>query len=377
MTQRTSPNMGEFLHLRGQNLSKGEPIALPLVQSSMYHLPGLPEDFPNYGRVSNPTWTQLEHALAHLEAAPCLCFPSGMAAISAALFATLKAGDRLLVPADGYYVTRILSSQFLAKFGVEVVERDTAEFTTGGFDGFSVVFLETPSNPGLDLLDLTAIASAVRDAGGITICDNTTLTPLGQRPLDYGVDIVVSSDTKSMAGHSDALMGHVATRNPEIFNAVEEWRKFSGCIPGPQEAWLLHRGLETLDVRYDRMCNSAALLAERLAKHPAVKSIRFPGLENDPAHALAKTQQIRFGFLISFTLETEAQAEEFINSCALLRPATSFGGVHSSAERRARWGDAVDPAFIRLSVGCEPVEELWQAFSEALERVSKEPTVSS
>ena len=227
--------------------------------------------------------------------------------------------------------------------------------------------METPSNPGLDVVDLAAISDAVRAAGGITICDNTTLTPLGQRPLDFGVDIVVSSDTKSMAGHSDALMGHVASRNSEIMQSVEEWRKFSGSIPGPQEAWLLHRGLETLDVRYDRMCSSAAILAERLATRHAIKAIRYPGLVDDPSHQLANIQQNRFGFLLSITLESEAKAENFINLCPLLRPATSFGGVHSSAERRARWGDAVDPAFIRLSVGCEPVEELWHAISTALD----------
>ncbi|SMO68750.1 cystathionine gamma-lyase [Ruegeria faecimaris] len=357
---------GEMLHLRGNALTKGEPVALPLTQSSMFHLPGAPDGHDFYGRVNNPTWEHLEQVLAHLEDAPCLAFPSGMAAISAALFATVKAGSRILIPSDGYYVTRVLADRFLSGLGVIVTERPTTAFSEGGFDGIDVVFVESPSNPGLDMMDLPAIASSVRAAGGITIADNTTMTPLGQRPLDMGVDIVVSSDTKAMGGHSDLLMGHVASRNTDVMERVEEWRRVSGAIPGPHEAWLLHRGLETLDVRFDRMCSSAQVLAERLAAHLAVKDIRYPGLPSDPSYTLAQAQTTRFGFLLSITLETQAKAETFINTCPMLRPATSFGGVHSSAERRARWGDDVDPAFVRLSVGCEPVVELWQAIDASL-----------
>ncbi|WP_170596513.1 cystathionine gamma-lyase [Ruegeria arenilitoris] len=361
-----TPKAGEMLHLRGNALSKGDPVALPLTQSSMFHLPGAPDGHPTYGRVDNPTWTQVEHVLAHLEDAPCLIFPSGMGAISAALFATVRAGSRILIPSDGYYVTRLLADRFLAPLGVSVEERPTTAFAQGGFDGFDVVFVESPSNPGLDMIDLAQVARDVRAAGGITIADNTTLTPLGQRPLDLGIDIVVASDTKAMGGHSDLLMGHVASRDAQIMERVEEWRRVSGAIPGPHEAWLLHRGLETLDVRFDRMSSSAQVLAERLADHPAVTQIRYPGLPSDPSHDLARKQTARFGFLLTITLASEDQAEGFINNCPLLRPATSFGGVHSSAERRARWGDQVDPGFVRLSVGCEPVDELWQALNDSL-----------
>ena len=211
------------------------------------------------------------------------------------------------------------------------------------------------------------------DAKGaiVSIADNTTLTPLGQRPLDLGVDVVVSSDTKSMGGHSDALMGHVATRDAARLEAMGEWRSFSGSIPGPQEAWLAHRGLETLDVRFDRMCSTAEVLAERLAAHPLVREIRFPGLESDPSHALAKQQMSRFGFLISITLDSAGQADAFINNCPLIRSATSFGGVHTSAERRARWGDAVAPGFVRISVGTEPAEELWSAMAASLDALGR------
>mgnify|MGYP000244389592 CR=1 FL=1 len=371
MTKETLPRAGEMLHLRGNALAKGDPVALPLTHSSMFHLPGAWQGEHSYGRAGNPTWDQLEHMLAHLEQAPCLAFPSGMAAIAAALFATVKAGSRLLIPSDGYYVTRRLSARFLANLGVEVTERPTAAFRDGGFDGFDVVFFETPSNPELDMVDLAAAAVEVRAAGGISIADNTTLTPLGQRPLDLGVDIVVSSDTKSMGGHSDTLMGHLASRNPAIMEAAGDWRSFSGSIPGPQEAWLAHRGLETLDVRFDRMCSTAEVLAERLAAHPLVREIRFPGLESDPSHALAKQQMSRFGFLISITLDSAGQADAFINNCPLIRSATSFGGVHTSAERRARWGDAVAPGFVRISVGTEPAEELWSAMAASLDALGR------
>ena len=151
--------------------------------------------------------------------------------------------------------------------------------------------------------------------------------------------------------------------------AARDWRKLAGGIPGPFEAWLVHRGLETLELRFDRMCGSAETIAPRLQQHPAVRSVRFPGLAGDPAHNLARTQMDRFGFLIGLTLASEAKAETFIDTCPLIQPATSFGGVHTSAERRARWGDAVDPGFVRLSVGCEPTEVLWDALEEALDRI--------
>ncbi|WP_371170954.1 cystathionine gamma-lyase [Aliiroseovarius sp. 2305UL8-7] len=359
----------QLLHLRGQGLSKGDPVALPLVTSSMFHLPGDPDGGAAYGRVDNPTWEALEHTLALLEDAPCVAFPSGMAAISAALFSTLKAGQTLLVPSDGYYVTRLLSSRFLSQLGVTVIERETVRYAQDGFDGIDVVFVETPSNPGLDLCDIAAISAQVSAAGGITIVDNTTMTPFGQRPLDLGADIVVASDTKAPGGHSDLLMGHVATRQPALLEAVTDWRKMSGAIPSPNAAWQLHRGLETLEVRFDRMCRSAGQVAEVLTQHSAVKSLRYPGLPTDPSHGLAQAQMSRFGFLIGLTLSDKTTAERFIEASAYLRPATSFGGVHSSAERRARWGDAVADGFVRISIGCEPVDVLIRDLGAALDTV--------
>lgn len=366
MTEHPIPSTAELLHLGGQGLRKGEPLALPMSATSTYHLPGDPKGFASYGRSENPTWTATEQLLGHLEAAPALLFPSGMAAIAAPFLALLSAGDRVLLPSDGYYTTRLLADMFLKKLGIQFDRRPTAAFAEGGFTGYRLVFLETPSNPGLDLCDIAAVAKAVKAAGGITVADNTTMTPYGQRPLDLGVDIVVASDTKAPGGHSDLLLGHLATRDERLFAALSDWRRISGAIPGPFEAWLLHRSLETLDLRFERMCATAALVAERLAAHPARPGVRYPGLATDPSHAIAQRQMRRPGFLIGLTLPSGAAADAFIEGCRYLRPATSFGGVHSSAERRDRWGDAVPPGFVRIAVGCEPAEELWSAIDTAL-----------
>ncbi|WP_432450036.1 cystathionine gamma-lyase [Aliiroseovarius marinus] len=360
-----------LLHLRGQGLAKGDPMALPITTSSMFHLPGDPDGAPGYGRVDNPTWEALEHALALLEDAECVAFPSGMAAISAALFATLKTGDRLLIPSDGYYVTRALGAEFLAGLGVEITERPTTEMAEADLHSFDVVLLESPSNPGLDLCDIARISKSVRAGGGVTIVDNTTMTPFGQRPLDLGADIVVASDTKAPGGHSDLLMGHVATRDEKLLARMRDWRKMSGAIVSPHAAWALHRGLETLELRFTRMCDSAGWLAPRLAAHPAVMSLRYPGLPKDPSYDLARQQMSHMGFLIGLTLADKETAERFIEGCPLLRPATSFGGVHSSAERRKRWGDEVADGFVRLSVGCEPKQVLAAEILASLDRIQR------
>ncbi|APH72779.1 cystathionine gamma-lyase [Aquibium oceanicum] len=370
MTHSDETRAARLPHLRQSRAEKGDPVALPLTMTSMFHLPGDPAGFDQYGRFHNPTWEAVEEALGLLEDAEALAFPSGMAAISAVLFSVVRSGDRILLPSDGYYTTRVLAERFLKPLGVAADLRPTATFGQGGFDGYRLVFVETPSNPGLDICDIKAVAEAAHRAGAIVMADNTTMTPFGQRPLDLGADIVVAADTKAPNGHSDALFGHVASRDAELIAAARDWRKLAGGIPGPFEAWLVHRGLETLEVRFDRMCGSADTIAPRLRDHPAVRSVRFPGLAGDPAHNLASTQMDRFGFLIGLTLADEARAEAFIDACPLIQPATSFGGVHTSAERRARWGDAVDPGFVRLSVGCEPREVLWKALEASLDAIA-------
>lgn len=366
MTDDNAQRAARLAHLRRAGLAKGDPVPLGLTFASIFHLPGDPAGHAQYGRFDNPTWEATEHALGHLDDAPVLAFPSGMAAISGVFCALLKAGDRILLPSDGYYTTRVFSDRFLTRFGITADRRPTVSFLDGGFDGYRLVFVETPSNPGLDVCDLAMVADAVHAAGGIVVADNTTMTPFGQRPLDFGADVVVAADTKAPNGHSDALFGHVATRDEEIVAAVRDWRKLSGSIPGPFEAWLVHRGIETLEVRFDRMCTNAEVITGRLSDHPAVQSVRYPGLPGDPSHALARAQMLRFGTLAGITFSSAETAEAFIDGCALIQPATSFGGVHTSAERRARWGDAVPAGFVRLSFGCEPTEALWAAIEASL-----------
>jgi cystathionine gamma-lyase len=307
--------------------------------------------------------------LGHPEEAVAVAFPfpSGMAAISAVLFSQVQSGDRILIPADGYHTTRTVGDRYLKKMGVTVETRPVRSFLEGGFAGYRLVLVETPSNPLLDLCDIQSVAAAAHAAGALVVADNTTMTPYGQRPLDLGADLVVAADTKAPNGHSDVLFGHVAGRESAAMLAVREWRDYTGGIPGPFEAWLVHRGLETLEVRFDRMCSSALRIATALRVHPRIRDICYPGLPDHPGHAIAARQMERFGFLIGLTLESQLAADQFIETCPLIQPAMSFGGVHSSAERRARWGDAVDPGFVRLAIGCEPTEELLAAIVNALD----------
>jgi cystathionine gamma-lyase len=345
----------------------GAPLAPPLVLTTAYVLPGDPAGDYQYARWANPTWTALDEALARLEDAPVVTFPSGMAAIAAVFYGLLKAGDRILLPADGYYTTRILADRFLAPMGVAFDLVATAALGGKSFDGYRLVMIETPSNPALDLADIAAVAARARAAGAIVAADNTMMTPLGQRPLELGADLVVCADTKAVNGHSDVLFGHVASRRADLLDAVRDWRRIAGAIPGPFEAWLVHRGIETLELRFARMCDSALTLARRLQGHGAVLAVAYPGLPEHPAHDLARRQMRGFGSIVGVTLAGRDAAERFIGGCRFVRPATSFGGLHTSAERRARWGDQVAEGFVRLSVGCEPVEALWRDLRRSLD----------
>lgn len=367
MPDEPSQIFARLLHHRGGTLPAGEPVPPPIVPASVYVLPGDPALAANqYGRFGNPTWQALEEALSILDDAEAVIFPSGMAAIAAVLMSQLRPGDRVLLPSDGYYTTRALVETYLAPMGIVAEQCATADCAARDLAGYRLVFVETPSNPGLDICDLRSVAAAAKAAGALLVVDNTTMTVLGQRPLDLGADIVVAADTKALNGHSDALLGHVAARDPALIRAVRDWRKLVGAIPSPFEAWLVYRGLETLEVRYQRMCANARLVAERLAAHPGVPAVRYPGLPDHPGHAAARGQMTGFGFLIGLTLAGREAAERFITQCRCILPATSFGGVRTSAERRARWGDQVAEGYIRLSIGCEPPEALWSELARAL-----------
>jgi cystathionine gamma-lyase len=217
--------------------------------------------------------------------------------------------------------------------------------------------------------DIRELTRTARSHGVLVAVDNTTATSYLQQPLALGADYVVASDTKALTGHSDLVLGHVATADPERVAALRTWRTQHGSIPGPMEVWLAHRSLATLALRLSRQCASAQRLADFLAAQSTVEAAFYPGLPDHPGYAVAKRQMQAFGSVVSFDLGTRALAEQFLRSLTLAREATSFGGVHSTAERRARWGgDAISEGFIRFSVGCESVDDILNDVASALER---------
>lgn len=349
-----------------------EPTLPGPVFAAHFHLSGEPVGPYTYGRETNPTWTHLERAIGELEApgqeVETTVFASGMAAVSAVLLSQARTGDVVVLPNDGYQALPLVREQ-LEAYGVEV---RTAP--TGGdaqlelLEGAKLLWIETPSNPGLDVCDVRRLVEAAHAAGVLVAVDNTLATSLGQRPLELGADFSVASDTKGMTGHGDILLGHVSCRDPLLSAGVRRWRKVVGAIPGPMEAWLAHRSLATLQLRIDRQCTTALALAEALAERADVSGLRYPGLPTDPSYPIAARQMRRFGSVVSFELADEQTAERFLGALRLVDDATSFGGVRSTAERRARWGgDAVPAGFIRFSVGAEDPEDLLADVARALD----------
>jgi cystathionine gamma-lyase len=340
---------------------QGQPTLPGPVFAAHFHLEGDPEGVDYvYGRDGNPTWTLYERALGELEGGPAVVFASGMAAASAVLVPLLGPGDALVAPADGYPAVRSLAGEHLSRRGVEVRFVTARERPPdAALAGAKLVWLETPSNPGLDTVDVAETARRAHAAGALVAVDNTLATPLGQLPLELGADFSVSSDSKHLSGHGDLILGHVAVAAAERADALVAWRTQTGAIPGPFETWLAHRSLATLELRLERQCATALALAERLLYRDDVADVRYPGLPGDRAHAVARRQMRRFGTVVCFTLESRERAERFLAACRLVTQATSFGGVRSSAERRARWGgDDVPEGFVRFSVGCETPEDL-------------------
>ncbi|MGW4197818.1 cystathionine gamma-lyase [Streptomyces sp. NPDC005004] len=343
---------------------KHEPTLPGPVFAAHFHLPGEVTGPYTYGRDDNPTWTHLERAIGELEApgqdgVETLVFASGMAAISAVLFSQLRSGDVVVLPSDGYQVFPLVRGQ-LEAYGIEVRTAPTGgDAQLEVLDGARLLWIESPSNPGLDVCDIRRLVAAAHERGALVAVDNTLATPVGQRPLELGADFSVASGTKQLTGHGDVLLGYVAGRDGEAMAAVRRWRKIVGAIAGPMEAWLAHRSIATLALRADRQNATALLLAEALRKHPDVAGLRYPGLPDDPAHPIASRQMRRYGCVVSFTLPTRERAERFLGALRLVEDATSFGGVRSTAERRGRWGgDAVPEGFVRMSVGAEDPEDL-------------------
>jgi cystathionine gamma-lyase len=334
------------------------------VFAAHYHLPGDPTGPYTYGRYSNPTWTRLEQAIGELEApgrngVETLVFSSGMAAVSAVLFSHLSTGDAVVLPSDGYQGLAQIAGQLRA-YGIEVRMAPTGgDAQLRVLDGARLLWLETPSNPGLDVCDVRRLVAAAHRRGALVAIDNTLATPLGQRPLKLGADFSVVSGTKQLTGHGDLLLGYVTCGDAALMEPVRNWRKIVGAILGPMEAWLAHRSLATLHLRAERQNANALALARTLAGRSDVTGVRYPGLPEDPSHKLAAGQMRRFGCVLCFTLPSRANAERFLAALRLVDDATSFGGVRSTAERRGRWGgDDVPEGFIRFSAGAEDTDDL-------------------
>jgi cystathionine gamma-lyase len=338
--------------------------------SATYVAPGDPAQHAlTYGRFHNPTWTAWEEALGALEGGPAVAFASGMAATAAVFGALLSPGDTVLLPSDSYYTTRVLARDWLERIGVKVLLAPTRDSGQAALvAGARLVWLETPSNPELEICDIQELSTAAHRHGALVAVDNTTATSYLQEPLGLGADLAVASDTKALTGHCDITLGHVAVRDPDLALKLRTWRTQQGAIPGPMEVWLAHRSLATLPLRLRKQCQSAQAIAAWLTQRTEVARVCYPGLATHPGHAVARRQMKGYGPVLSFDVGTRERAERLLERLGLFREATSFGGVHSSAERRARWGgDAVGPGFIRMSVGCEDVNDLLTDLAQALD----------
>ncbi|MGZ6705529.1 MAG: cystathionine gamma-lyase [Solirubrobacteraceae bacterium] len=318
-----------------------------------FHLAGPADASPyGYGRYANPTWTRFEEAIGELEGGIAVSFASGMAAVSAVCAPALRAGDVLVAPSDGYPGIRSVARDVLEPHGVEVRLVPTADAAVrDALHGATMVWLESPSNPGLDVLAVRELAAEAHAAGATVVVDNTLAGPLRQRPLELGADVSVTSASKHLSGHSDVVLGVVAVRDEARAEVLRTWRGVAGSIPGPFEAWLAHRSLATLAVRLERQEANARAIADALRARDDVDDVRWPGV----------------GSVVCFDLGSAARATAVLGACELVAEATSFGGVHSSAERRARWGtDAVGEGYVRLSAGIEDAADVVADLERAL-----------
>lgn len=353
-------------------VAQGEAFRPGPTFAGTYHLTGDPTSSPyTYGRYHNPTWSAYEKAIGELEGgSSTVVFSSGIAAIAATLGVTLKSGDILVMPSDAYYAARMLATGYFTTLGVEVRLAPTADNAQRDhLQGARLLWLESPSNPGLDVCDIAMLAEAAHAAGALVVVDNSTPSCLGQQPLALGADFSLSSDTKATTGHNDLILGHVSVLDSSWAEKLRAWRSQMGSAPGPMEVWLAHRSLATLDVRLRRQCENALAIAEFFASRAEIHGLRYPGLPSDPAFPIASRQMTLYGPVIAFELASRAVAETFLKSCELVFEATSFGGVHTTAERRARWGgDKVAEGFIRISIGCEDAQDLIADLRQALDR---------
>jgi cystathionine gamma-synthase len=327
-----------------------------------------------YGRYGNPTWEALEEAIGALEGGRALTFASGMAAAHAVLELMPTEGV-IVIPHNCYLGVAEAVDRRAARYGWEVRRVDVVDTNEVlvAAEGANVVWIESPTNPTIEVADLPTLGKNLSPSS-LFVVDNTFATPLLQRPLEIGADIVLHSATKLLSGHSDVVLGAIVTKPDEvqIFEALDAIRRSFGASPGPLEAYLALRGLRTLPLRLAQAQASAQILAERLVDRRVVQRVRFPGLSTDPGHDLARRTMSGFGSLISIDLPDAKTAEAFVDGCSLWVFATSLGGVESTLKRRRRWNSelqSVPEGLVRMSVGIENVEDLWTDLAQALERL--------
>jgi cystathionine gamma-synthase len=355
-----------------------EPLNIPVVLASNFHAtpaPGADVEIRAYSRTdATPTWEALETAVGQVEGGHAVAFSSGMAAVAAVLD-LLPTGARVVAPADCYFgVGELLADgQKQGRWVVDRVDLTDTGSVQAAVTGADLLWLETPSNPLLDVADLPALCAAGRHARAIVGVDNTFATPLLQQPLALGADVVVHSATKFIGGHCDLLSGIAIARDQALAERLRYRRGLSGATPGALEAFLALRGLRTLALRLDRGQRNAGELARRLDEHPAVNRVRYPGLPGDPGHHTAAAQMAGFGAVLAFEVTDAGTADRLCQAVQVIVHATSLGGVETTIERRSKLPGQghLPPGLLRLSVGCEHVEDLWNDLNSALEQASR------
>ncbi len=354
----------------------GRPMNQPLVLASNFRAGTADAPVVEYSRDGGtPSWEALESAVAALEGVlpdegGAVAFGSGMAAASAILD-LIPTGAQVVVPSDSYAGVRSLlrEGSAIGRWKVTVVDITDTAATKEAAWAADMLWLESPTNPLIDVADLPELCRFGAGTGAIVVVDNTFATPLGQRPLSLGADIVLHSATKFIGGHSDLLLGLAVAGDAELLGRIAQRRRLSGGLPGALESYLALRGLRTLAVRLARGQETAGVLASRLAEHPAVSKVRYPGLPDDPWHQRAAAQMNGFGAMLSFEVHGGAEAAEAVAQAArIITHATSLGGVESTMERRAKYSNSehVPAGLLRLSVGIEHVEDLWADLDTAL-----------
>ena len=357
-------------------------IITPIYQTSTYVQDAVGEHKGyDYSRVANPTRTALQQCLASLESAEFgVAFSSGLGAVTT-LMHLVDPGERVVLIADVYGGVYRMTSQVYEPKGYRFEYLPAAEFANLGphlDEKTRIVWIETPSNPLLNIIDIRAAAAAAHEAGALVVVDNTFATPYLQRPLELGADIVVHSTTKYLGGHSDVIGGFVATNDPTIAERLYFLQKSLGAVPGPFDSWLVLRGIKTLALRMRKHSDNAMAVALWLERHASVERVLYPGLPTHPGHEIAARQMRHFGGMVSFLAESEEEAVALVGRTKLFQLAESLGGVESLIEVPARMTHAATagapfaapPNLIRLSVGIESAEDLIGDLEAALVRTA-------